>query len=132
MEPPTGQATAGRSRRRSRLVLPTVGSLVALGVLFIGVFPTRAILDQRAELARAEDRLAVVDDRNDELAARVDALNTDAEIERLAREQYNLVRPGEELYNLLPAPPGPPAVPDAWPFRALRAAVTPASATTAT
>lgn len=31
-------------------------------------------------------------------------MHTDAEIERLAREQYNLVRPGEEAYAILPGP----------------------------
>ena len=32
------------------------------------------------------------------------ALSTDAEIERLAREQYDLVRPGEQAFAILPAP----------------------------
>jgi cell division protein FtsB len=34
-------------------------------------------------------------------------LHTDAAIERLAREQYNLVKPGEEAYAILPARPAP-------------------------
>jgi cell division protein FtsB len=116
-----------RARRRSRLVLPVLTSLVAVGVLFVGVFPTRAIMEQRRELADAEASLAFIEARNDELEARVDALGTDAEIERIAREQYNLGRPGEEVYAILPAPPGPPAVPDAWPFRGLHDAVALAS-----
>ena len=32
------------------------------------------------------------------------ALSTDAEIERLARQWYNLVFPGEEAYAVLPPP----------------------------
>lgn len=111
-------------RRRSRIVLPLLGSFVAIGVLFVGVFPTRAILDQRNEVGDAASRLAAVEEANAELEARVEALGTDEEIERLAREQYNLVYPGQEAYAILPAPPAPPAVPDAWPFRDLRAAVT--------
>ena len=43
------------------------------------------------------------------LQARVDRLHTDAEIERLAREQHNLVRPGEEAFAVLPAPTTEPA-----------------------
>jgi cell division protein FtsB len=118
-------------RRRSRIVLPLLGSFVVVGVLFVGVFPTRAILDQRAELDRAEARLAAIDEQNAELEARVEALGTDAEIERLAREQYNLVFPGQEAYAILPAPPSPPVVPDAWPFRRLHDAVaTPTDAAT--
>jgi hypothetical protein len=110
---------------RSRFLVPTLGSMLAIGGLLVGVFPTRALLDQRAAIADADARLAAVDARNQELERRVEALGTDAEIERIAREQYNLVFPGEEAYGLLPAPPTPPAVPDAWPFRDLHDAVQP-------
>lgn len=116
---------APRHRRRvSRLVLPLVGSFLAVGALFIGVFPTRAILDQRSQLARAQEQLDEVDAQNEALATRVEALGTDEEIERLAREQYDLVYPGQEAYAILPAPTAPPEVPDAWPFRDLHDAVT--------
>ena len=83
-------------------------ALVAL--LFLAVFPTRTYLAQRRDLAATERRLAVLSGENKELAQRVERLNTDAEIERLAREQYNLVRPGEEAYAILP--PAAPAVPE--------------------
>ncbi|MDP9070749.1 MAG: septum formation initiator family protein [Actinomycetota bacterium] len=88
-----------------------VVSVVLVGILFVAVFPTRTYLTQRRDLAATERRLEVLSDQNEELAARVQRLNTDAEIERLAREQYNLVRPGEEAYAILPppAPPVPPA-----------------------
>lgn len=112
---------------RRRFLVPLLGSMVAIGVLLVGVFPTRAILDQRAAIADAERRLAVVSARNDELEARVEALGTDAEIERLARQQYNLVFPGEEAYGMLPAPPTSPSVPDAWPFEARPDPVAPSS-----
>ena len=111
---------------RRRFLVPLLASMVAVGALLIGVFPTRAILEQRAAIEDAEGRLAVVSARNDELEARVEALRTEAEIERIAREQYNLVFPGEEAYGMLPAPPPTPAVPDAWPFGALHDAVSPA------
>ena len=117
------EAVPKRRRLRSRVVLPLVGSFLAVGALFVGVFPTRAILDQRRALDRAESRLAEVDARNDELEDRVEALGTDEEIERLAREQYDLVYPGQEAYAILPAPPEPPEVPDAWPFRQLHDAL---------
>lgn len=111
---------------KRRVVVPLLGSLIAMGGLLVGVFPTRAILDQRSAIAGAEERLDFVEGRNDELEARVEALGTDDEIERIAREQYNLVFPGEEAYGLLPAPPAPPAVPDAWPFSALHDSMYPA------
>ena len=96
-------------RRRGWAVVVT---LVAVGVLFVAVFPTRTWLGQRQELEATERRLKVLSSENAELAARVQRLNTDGEIERLAREQYNLVRPGEEAYAILPSAPAPrPAAP---------------------
>lgn len=95
-------------RRRGWAV---VVALVVVGVLFVAVFPTRTWLGQRQELEATEQRLKVLSAENSELAARVQRLNTDAEIERLAREQYNLVRPGEEAYAILPAPPAPRPAP---------------------
>ena len=79
-------------------------SVVLVGMLFLFVFPTRTYLSQRRGLDSARTRVEVLSEKNEELAARVKRLNTDAEIERIAREQYNLVRPGEEAYAILPAP----------------------------
>ena len=114
-----------RAPRRSRLLLRIATSTFIVGILFVGIFPVRAIVEQRAEIAAAQRELAEVEAANDELDDRIDALGTDAEIERLARERHNLGRPGEEVYAILPAPPAPPAVPDAWPFRGLADAVDP-------
>jgi len=86
-----------------------VATVVLVGLVFLAVFPTRTYLSQRRDLANTERRLAVLTRQNQELAGRVGRLNTDAEIERLAREQYNLVRPGEEAYAILP-PPGVPTL----------------------
>jgi cell division protein FtsB len=89
--------------RRSKLI-PLLVSVVAIGVLFVGVFPTRALLTQRGDIAEAQHELDVIAAANAELEARIEALRTNAEIERLAREKYGLVRPGEEAYAILPAP----------------------------
>jgi hypothetical protein len=48
--------------------------------------------------------LQVLGEQNEDLQQRAKRLQTDAEIERLAREQYNLVKPGEEAYAVLPPP----------------------------
>ena len=95
--------------RMRRLVWPVVVSVVAVVVLFAAVFPTRTYLAQRASISRAEAQLAVLEEQNEALEERAAVLRDDAEIERLAREQYNLVRPGEEAYALLPSPVAPPA-----------------------
>ena len=85
-----------------------MASVVLVGVLFLAVFPARTYLAQRRDLAATERRIRVLESQNKDLSARVERLNSDAEIERLAREQYNLVRPGEEAYAILPPPGSPP------------------------
>ena len=96
-------------RRRLWVVLVT---LAFVGVLFLAVFPSRTFLAQRASLSRAEHQLAVLSEQNSILEERARLLRDDEEIERLAREEYHLVRPGEEAYVVLPSPepkPAPPA-----------------------
>lgn len=83
---------------------PLIASVVLVGLLFLFVFPTRTYLAQRRGMDAAHQRVKVLSQQNRELAAQVKRLNTDSEIERIAREQYNLVRPGEEAYAILPAP----------------------------
>jgi cell division protein FtsB len=105
-----------RGRRVGRtlgLVGGGAGLVLALG---LGVFPTRSFLDQRAQVSEAEQRLAVLREQNAALADQLDELSTPEEIERLAREEYNLVRPGEEAYSVLPAPLPALELPQVWPF----------------
>ena len=96
--------------RLRRAVRPLI-AIVALVALFVVAFPTRIWLAQREAIAAEQERVEVLSEQNERLAARVSQLQSDAEIERLAREQYNLVRPGEEAYAILPAPEADPAPP---------------------
>ena len=86
-----------------------VAGLVAIGLLFVAVFPARTYLDQRHQRQEVTAEMRATDARNKALEQRIKSLNTDAEVERLAREQYNLVRPGEEAYAILPSRQPPPA-----------------------
>ena len=97
-----------RRVRAVRRVWPVVAGVVLVGALFLGVFPTRTWLEQRRERHAVARRVALLEEQNRRLERRIETLHTDAEIERLAREQYNLVRPGEEAYALLPAAERPP------------------------
>ena len=103
-------------RRAARLLGVAGGSAAVVGALAIGLFPTSTFLDQRASTAEAQERLAVLRAQNEAFEARIERLESDAEIERLAREQYNLVYPGEEAYAVLPAPLPPLDLPEVWPF----------------
>ena len=87
-----------------------VGGLAFVGVLFIAVFPARTYLDQHRQRQEVVARLKATDAKNKTLEKRIATLHTDAEVERLARQQYNLVRPGEEAYAILPTrSPTPPS-----------------------
>jgi cell division protein FtsB len=102
-----------------RLAWPSLIAIVVCGVLFIGVFPTRTYLNQRKAIAAAEVRLDELSAGNEQLQHEVDTLAGDDEIERLAREQFGWAKPGEEVYQVLPPPQDPVAVPDVWPFNRL-------------
>ncbi len=100
-------------RARAWLAMAVLG---LVGVLMLAVLPARALVAQHDERRQVAARIAELDNRNHSLDGRVAALGTDAEIERLARQNYNLVRPNEEVFDIIvPAPPAvaqaPPAAP---------------------
>ena len=86
-----------------------VAGLATVGVLFVAVFPARTYLDQHRQRQEVLAQIKATDARNRSLEQRIATLHTDAEVERLAREQYNLVRPGEEAYAILPSRQPPPS-----------------------
>ena len=93
-----------------------MAALITVGVLFVAVFPTRSLLDQRRARQEAQIQLRTIERRNAVLDAQAQKLRSDPEIERLAREHYNLVRPGEEAYAMLPSHPEvKPAAPQSPP-----------------
>jgi len=96
-----------------RLIGPLIGAAALVAFLVVAVFPTQTYLDQRDSIVAEDAKVRILNAENQKLASRVQQLHTDAEIERLAREQYNLVRPGEQAYAILPGPtdPQPEVVP---------------------
>lgn len=102
-----------------RFIWPIVAVIALFGVFYLGAFPVRTFLDQRKAAAAAETRLSDLTAENDALQSQIDLLSTDKEIERIAREQYGLVMPDEEVYRVLPAPGDPVRTPDVWPFQRL-------------
>lgn len=103
-------------RRVGRLLGLAGGGAAVLGALAVGLFPTQTFLHQRAATGEAEQRLSVLRAQNEAFEERLDRLGSDEEIERLAREQYNLAYPGEEAYAVLPAPLPRLSLPEVWPF----------------
>jgi len=76
-----------------------------LGIAFLTqVVPYRQIMEANQNVTRARERLAALEAENDELQADVEALDTDTDIEKLAREKLGYVRPGEVAYVVLDPP----------------------------
>jgi cell division protein FtsL len=89
-------------RRGLRLSgLLVIGVLIAVVVTAAGIFPFRQILGQRDSVSLAERQLEALQDENRRLEAEIAALQTPEEVERLARERFGLVRPGEISYAVV-------------------------------
>lgn len=84
-----------------------VAFVIFIGILFGAVYPTRTYLAQRRDLRAAHQKLALFKEQNAHLDAEAKRLESDAEIERIARARFNLVKPGEEAYAVVPVPPKP-------------------------
>lgn len=100
-----------------RSVVLVVFLLVALAVTMGGIFPFRQIIAQNAQVEDTRTHLEQLRRENAELEARAEILVTDAGAEQLAREQFGMVRPGEESFEVQgpltiePAPQIEPVVP---------------------
>jgi len=82
-------------------------ALLALGVaaiLFVFVFPTQSYLAQRRQVSAAAHDVAVLREQNRRLQVADGQLQSPDEIQRIARQQFNMVFPGEQVYKVLPAP----------------------------
>lgn len=73
-----------------------------LAVMLVGLVPFRQILNQREAVSAAEARLETLIETNAQLEDDIEALETPVEIERRAREDFGLVRPGEIAYIVVP------------------------------
>lgn len=84
-------------------LLLMVGAL-AVVVVLAGIFPFRQILASNREVDAAGAKLDALLEETDVLEARIAALQTTEEVERLAREQFGLVMPGEIGYVVVTPP----------------------------
>ena len=105
-----------RGRLPRWLAVVVVAVVSAGAALLLGVVPFQGWLEQRDRNAALRVEVEAVEAGNRAYEDRMDALDTDEEIERLAREEYGLVRPDEEAYAIQPAPASDAEVPGIWPF----------------
>ena len=78
--------------------------LVAVALVFSNVFPFRQILAQQGLVQQKEQTLAVLQEENARLTAAADYLQTDQGVEKIARQDFGYVRPGEVAYVVVSPP----------------------------
>ncbi len=88
------------ARRRSRLIL--VGSILLSAAIVAAWFPGEALLHQRASLHATQSQLATLHAQDAALAQEAHNLGDASEIGRIARQEYQLVSPGQQPYEVLP------------------------------
>jgi len=89
-------ATVRGERRRGGFF--AVVLLVGLAIVLAGVFPFRQMIAQQRLVDNTEAELNSLVSANQDLQAQIDAVQSQAELERIAREQYGMARPGETIY----------------------------------
>jgi cell division protein FtsB len=109
--PPPGAIAASMRLRRRVLLRLLLGGMVIVALLFAFVFPARTLLAQRQQTDKERARLELLREQTRKLEAETIRLQDDAEIERIAREQYNFVRPGERPFVVVPPPTTAPPAP---------------------
>lgn len=89
---------AQRSSGGRRGALLAVILLVGLAIVLAGVFPFRQLIAQERLVDNTQAKLDALVDENVRLQGQIDAMHSPAELERIAREQYGMARPGETTY----------------------------------
>ncbi|HEX4126398.1 MAG TPA: septum formation initiator family protein [Acidimicrobiales bacterium] len=97
---PAKSAGAKGSLGRARLAL--VGAIVASAIVLFAWFPAGSLLSQRSTLHGTEAQLNALHAEDSALAQENKNLSDAGEIGRIAREQYQLVSPGQQAYEVLP------------------------------
>ena len=100
-----GAKTAGASwfngpAGRARLAF--LGAIVASAVVLFAWFPAGSLISQRSNLHGTEAELNALHAQDSALAQEKKNLSDAGEIGRIAREQYQLVSPGQQSYEVLP------------------------------
>ncbi len=110
--PPTRNPAASETRHRRRVLVRVIlGAMAAVALLFVFVFPARTLLAQRQKTEKERSELQLLNEQSRKLEEEARRLQSDAEVERMAREQYGFVYPGERPYVVVPPPTTTPPPP---------------------
>jgi cell division protein FtsB len=83
--------------------------MLLVALLFVFVFPARTLLAQRQKTEEQRKTLELLQQQSGKLIEESQRLQNNTEVERIAREQYGFVYPGEQPFVVVPpsttAPP---------------------------
>jgi len=79
-----------------------VGAAALSVLILVAWFPATALYHQHQQLASTSERLQQLDQQNTALAQEKERLSSPSEVARIARQQYLLVEPGQQAYEVLP------------------------------
>lgn len=98
----SARATSARRRLSPRAVALLI---VVAALLLSAVYPVRDLFAARAHVASLRRADAELDRRIAGLQPQAGLLATDEEVERIAREELGMVRPGERSFVIVNGPP---------------------------
>jgi cell division protein FtsL len=90
--------------RAQRAIMTPRGAILALllvGVLFSSVYPIRRYFQVRSSIAQLQHEDRALDQKTQQLTKQKALLQTDAEVERIAREELGYARPGEVPFAII-------------------------------
>ena len=86
-------------------------------LMLLGIIPIQEWFDVRDTKEELLVELQEIEELNESYRISIDALNTDEEIERIAREEHSLIKPYEEAYYVVPISEEEMRIPGVWPFQ---------------
>ena len=91
------------SHRRRRITGRALALLVVVGaLLFAGMYPLRAYLQERAKITTLQEQVDGLQRQNNDLDRRIAELKDPAFLEQLARNCLGMVKPGEIPFIVVP------------------------------
>ena len=106
--------------RGKRLVFALVAVVIAAALIAsLFVLPVKSWRQQRADLAKKQNELAVLGNANAQLAADVNRLQTPDGVREAARQEVGYVGIGEQRISVLSTPDAPVTLPTGWPYDAI-------------
>ena len=106
MSPPPARPTF--SSRRLLMGVLALGLLALMVHTVFGDHGYLALRRQQREMDRLQQEIQRLEEENKRLAEEIESLKTDPQaVERVAREQLKLARPGERVITIPQTPPAP-------------------------